>query len=389
MSETNQNQIFYCTSCVNNQTIRLIKREDGQEYGCPRCHSRYAFNNSNELIRTAQTGGIGGQPSSFGPGSSPLFKGRGKQRGTGFNKDMETQIDVLMSRTHNPAPLDPERNMEKRLEPFHTQGEEDSIPYNLSLTERNKLNRKKEIRRREKYYADAADRVDHNTVQYIKENFQPREDQITSREIALETRRVHKPGVNRDVREDQVPDQIAPTRRHSIANNVITHGHPPYIGVKDDEDARDPFAPKLTDMQNQLTTVTGPTYDTNAGLEEWLTDASKEDFGGGTGYGTDTNLDQGNNLLDSMGNMAAQETPPIPSAIPPKSNTPNNINNTSASLEQQLDDLLKQKSQRAPSLPYPVEGEDNWKDQGKEKSGISDNYPDTTPEGAVPLPSMI
>ena len=161
---------YFCENCgVSNQS-KLIKNSE-DIFGCPRCHSKFSFSNGI-MIRTAQFGGSMPKPTMFGPGSSPVFKNT-SNRSRGINIKFESSLDAVMSTTHRPAPIDPERNVEKRLEQFHTQGEENDINYELSAKERRQLKLRKEIRRREKFYEDAAKRVDQNTVHFIKENFQP------------------------------------------------------------------------------------------------------------------------------------------------------------------------------------------------------------------------
>jgi len=102
--------------------------------------------------RIANFGGVGGQPGSFAPGGSPLFRGGPSGPSYGINNfSGDVSLDSLMSRSNNPDILGFERPLENLLETFHNDVEEDSIPYLLDFDERLQLKRKNKIRAKEAY----------------------------------------------------------------------------------------------------------------------------------------------------------------------------------------------------------------------------------------------
>ncbi len=235
----------YCNKCAS--ATKLIKKSE-INFGCPRCHSQFEIDNGK--IVTAQFGGNIAKPTMSGPGSSPLFKGlSNKNRGT--NTRFETSIDTILSRTHRPAPIDPERNVEKRLEQFHVHFEDDSIPYELDIKERARLKVRQDIRRREKFYEDAANRVEENSVQYIKENFHPSPEHVQSLEESLSSRRKYEKVKEKSINDDESPDQIAPTRRHSVAKNT-------YLTTVFDSNVSDTDADYKTQSLNPKFLTVGP-----------------------------------------------------------------------------------------------------------------------------------
>lgn len=255
----------YCDKC--SISTKLVKKANTNTYGCPRCHTQFELQNDN-LIRTAQFGGNMAKPTMHGPGSSPIFNGL-KRPSQGVNSKYETSIDNIISRTHNPAPLDPERNMEKRLEIFHTQAEEDAIPYNLSPKERQRLKVRKEIRRREKFYEDAAKRIDTNTVEYIKNNFNPSENQVSSIEEQLSSKRKYEDAKPTSISDDVSPKQIGPERRHATATK---HGitSPWFNSTSEEPFADNNYNPRLLKDNFPYTSQYGELIKSNKNLDNFL-----------------------------------------------------------------------------------------------------------------------
>lgn len=105
------------------------------------------------MNKIAQFGGVGGQSSPFAPGGSPMFRGQPSFNGNGginnFSKDVS--LDGLMGRTRNPHVLGIEQPFEQMLEIFHDGFESDAEQYLLDPSERQKLKRKKLIRKKEEW----------------------------------------------------------------------------------------------------------------------------------------------------------------------------------------------------------------------------------------------
>lgn len=256
----------YCEKC-STKTV-LIRKADSNNFGCPRCHSQFELDDNNS-IRLAQFGGNMAKPTMHGPGSSPVFKGLNRSN-QGINSKYETSIDHIISRTHNPAPLDPERNLEKRLEIFHTQAEEDMIPYKLKPKERVRLQIRKQIRRREKFYEDAAKRIDTNTVEYIKDHFAPSENQITSIEEQLSSKRKYEDNKPSSISEDESPEQIRPERRHSIAKTKHGLTSPFFNQSSEEPFAENNYNPKLLKDNFPYTSQFGELPTSNKKLNDYL-----------------------------------------------------------------------------------------------------------------------
>lgn len=170
----------------------------------------------DDALRVAQYGGRGGGGGMYGPGGTPQQGGGGTAGGLGrawndFNTD--ANFEARLESVHKPAAIDPERNIEKRLECQHVLAEEDQINYELSFAERMKLKRRQQIHRREKFLEDAAKRIDENSPSYIREKFHDKKHTLTPFEQTLESRRLQP---DYSALEELQP-QIKPTRRHTVA----------------------------------------------------------------------------------------------------------------------------------------------------------------------------
>jgi hypothetical protein len=368
---------YFCENCgVSNQS-KLIKNSE-DNFGCPRCHSKFSFSNGI-MIRTAQFGGSMPKPNMFGPGSSPLFKNT-SNRSRGINIKFESSLDAVMSTTHRPAPIDPERNLEKRLEIFHTQHEEDNIPYNLSSKERFKLKQLKEIRRREKFYEDAAKRELENSVEYIKKNSEPAEEVMKTLEESLSSRRKYEGHREQSIAKDESPEQIKPERRHTVAGK---HGITiPFSSPVSDSDADENDFADNNYNENYLTDFLAKgAYDaenlTNKQVDEDLRQEAKglADY---LGAGKDTNVF--NFPMPDEGPGSNAQAFNLPSPLK------NYFNPGDTTIEEGLNGLMKSKSEPAPQLTGPDVNIEEW--LGKGPKGVFENYniPASGVLGLTPMP---
>jgi hypothetical protein len=360
----------YCNKCAS--TTKLIKKSE-INFGCPRCHSQFEIDNGK--IVTAQFGGNIAKPTMHGPGSSPLFKGlSNKNRGT--NTRFETSIDTILSRTHRPAPIDPERNVEKRLEQFHVHSEEDAIPYELDIKERARLKIKKEIRRREKFYEDAANRVEENSVQFIKENFHPSKEQVTSLEELLSSRRKYEKVKEKSITQDEASEQIQPSRRHTVARNTaITTVFDSSISDTDADYRSQSYNPKFTQI-GPFDGVYGGTLTTNLQLDAYL---DSENFDLGLFINKTTNSFDFPDLDETYSSDFLSSDLPslIITEFDPSDDT----------IEEALTKLMQNPDiENLPQIKAPQEiNRDKQTNRGKEPRNPFESYP-INPNATTPLP---
>ena len=395
-----------CPLC-SNLRVALVRR-DQHAFTCPACHTTFA-EVPLSLTRTAQYGGKSGGSNSGGgwaPGSSPFGKGGGS--GSSINQHVVDEgLDAIMSRTHMPMPIDPTRNMEKRLEPMHNQTEEDEIPYHLSLNERMRLRIQKEIRRRDKAVSDCADSIHKNSPAYIQEHFQPKQEHMQGMEENLEKRRFYKDNAKKDPREDESPPQDKPTRIHSVASlqhrlqrtageDDIIRGTGRMQGDGSEED--DPEDPTNIENQRRHNIPMGrtPLLTEGSDLDNYLQKSGTEDWGGSSMNGNPGSDVSGPNAttlisdypgMDEIGDHSAPKTPGIASPVnsPETANNPGNsvgagggssygsVNDPYQGIESKMDKLHRE-PQGPPHDPYSSWSESDWKNQGKEPQGLSDTY---------------
>lgn len=165
-----------------------------------------AINNKN--IKTAAGfGGVGGAGSgAWSPGGNPISKG-GQTPGN-FNHFVDdASFEVIISRIHQYAPDDPERNMEARLVSQHTYKEDDAVNNLdiLDMDERNAYKLRSKLRAHKHMLEKAATQMQAN----------PHHEKIqnSTMEESLKARRKYKDGQKFDY-EDDVPAQIKPERVH-------------------------------------------------------------------------------------------------------------------------------------------------------------------------------
>jgi hypothetical protein len=350
----------------------LIKKSENN-FGCPRCHSQYELNDGK--IVTAQFGGNIAKPTMYGPGSSPLFKGlSNKNRGT--NTRFETSIDTIISRTHRPAPLDPERNVEKRLEQFHVHSEDDLIPYELDIKERARLKVKKDIRRREKFYEDAANRIEENSVEFIKEHFHPAPEQLQSLEESLSSRRKYEKIKEKSITEDEASEQIQPSRRHTVARNTaITTVFDNTMSDTDASHKSQSFNPKFL-TTGPFDGVYGGTLTTNLQLKKYLDEKN-------TDLSSFMNVTTNSFDFPELDETYSSDFLPSDLASP----SVKKFDPSDDTIEEGLDELLPNPDiQNLPQIKSPQEiNRDKQTGSGKEPRNPFEAYP-IIPVGTAPLP---
>jgi hypothetical protein len=165
-----------------------------------------AINNKN--IKTAAGfGGVGGAGSgAWSPGGNPISKG-GQTPGN-FNHFVDdASFEVIISRIHQDAPDDPERNMEARLVSQHTYKEDDAVNNLdiLDMDERNAYKLRSKLRAHKHMLEKAATQM--------KADPHHEKIQNSTMEESLKARRKYKDGQKFDY-EDDVPAQIKPERVH-------------------------------------------------------------------------------------------------------------------------------------------------------------------------------
>ena len=173
-------------------------------------------------IKTAQFGGVGGGYSKpYSPGSSPLSKGGGAPIGVNDNTDDNNTLNRQIERTH----LDPnmsDDNLEKRLsDSYHKSYEKDNINYQLTPEERIRAKFRAKLHGMHQDLQAHADSIYKNSPEYIRQNFQPKPEHVSTYEQQLENRHQYKAKQKFDY-EDEIVPQIKPSRVHySISEKDI------------------------------------------------------------------------------------------------------------------------------------------------------------------------
>ena len=364
---------YFCENCGDSHPTKLIKNASTDIYGCPRCHSKFS-DTSGKIQRVAQFGGQMPRPNGFGPGSSPVFNGT-STKNRGVNIRFESSIDSVISRTHRPAPIDPERNVEKRLEQFHTQGEENDINYELSPKERRQLKLRKEIRRREKYYEDAAKRVDQNKVHYIKENFQPAPEFMMTREEALAQKRKYESLEPKSIQDDESPEQMKPERRHSLSQ--VKHGLTTVFDNPTSETDNN-YNPGMLTYWPMVGNY-GGSFQNQKQLDHYLNDQEMRNIN----EFTNNNSNAFTFPLPEEDYGSYSMPANLPSTVKKYDFDPNDTN-----LEEGLQSLSDPNSpDKLPQITVQDVNIDKYKLQGKEPNGVFEKYP-ASPAGLVGITPM-
>jgi hypothetical protein len=341
------------------------------------------------MDRTAQFGGVGGGGSGYAPGGSPL--GRGNMAGGGYDVNRyisDRSLDAILRQVHNPAPIDPERNMEKRLEDQHQYAEDDLIPYDLSHAERERLKIRKQIRQREQSYEEAARSIRENSPAYIKEHFTPKEQHITPFNVQLQSRRKTDDKVRIvDPREDQVPPQIKPSRFHPVLSQTqldrVAHQISRPNQITDEDSNELNWADKARRTQ-PLGLGSTPLLETGMELDQYLEDSANQDWGGQKSMSNEPtaafdfeNPDEfslfrnpgGASLPSSIGELAED----VVNGFGRKSEDDilDIADDPFMSLETKLEKTNRAKPERAPADNFP---ENRWELHENEATGIQDSY---------------
>lgn len=285
---------------------------------------------SSKNIKTAQFGGVGGggSGSPFAPGRSPIGRG-GTNRGGGelnIYIDEDDSWEKVNSRTHKHLQDNNinDDNLEKQLTPMH-KFNDGELNYHLNPLERLKLKCRMHLHNFAKSLDEHAQSINKNSVKYIKEHFQPKEEHMVPLEVRLQERRHFDDSKKRTHKyEDEIPEQIKPERYHPvISSSKFTKIAKQYGYENDYQDYdyptsrrneftdTDPGEPKNPFREVQLHyTPDGQYKDLLSetgfeGLEQKLNDGDKANRSNYTsGYGEETLLD--NQYPDSVW------IPPIP-----------------------------------------------------------------------------
>ena len=237
------------------------------------------------MERAAQYGGVGGGHSPFAPGGSPLGRGYGVGGGWDINRYVaDRSLDAILEGMHDPAPIDPERNLEKRLEDQHQRAEEDLIPYDLTPAERERLKIRKEIRRREQFYEEAARSIRENSPAFIQQHFTPKEEHITPLNVQLQSRRkTDDKAYVKDPREDEVPPQIKPSRFHPVISQT-QNGRSAHLISRpneiNDENSEELNWANKARITYPLGLGSTPLLELGVNLDDYLEDSANQNWGG-------------------------------------------------------------------------------------------------------------
>ena len=184
------------------------------------------LNIMSKNIKTSQFGGVGGgySGSPYQPGGSPLA--RGGSKGVAYDVNSvwgdENTLEKLISKTHPDADYS-DRNIESRLTPQHEYQEENKNYY-LDPKERLRARFREELHAHKQLLEDHAKSLQENSVEYIKNNYAPKEEHMLTMEQQLKQRRKYSdnPKQNYFKYEDDIPELIQPERTHPVLskNNI-------------------------------------------------------------------------------------------------------------------------------------------------------------------------
>ena len=341
------------------------------------------------MERQSQYGGVGGGQSPFAPGGSPMGRGYGSGGGLDINKYVvDESFDAVLEQVHNPAPIDPERNIEKRLEEQHVFAEENAIPYDLSFEERQRLKIRNEIRRREQFYEDAAKSIAKNSPSYIQNNFQPSESHITPFNVLLQSRRKNNDeSYVRDPREDDIPPQIKPTRYHPV---LSSNGHDrlAYLISRpneiNDEDSDEVNWANKARVTFPLGLGSTPVLNLGSELDEYLDQVSKQNWGGQKSTSNEPSVGFDFHEPDEFTLLHEPDTKNLPSSIGElaedvvngmgrldKENDYGIVDSPFVTLEAKLEATNRAEPERSPSDVFPG---NKWQLHKDEPTGILDSY---------------
>jgi hypothetical protein len=388
-----------CKECHN-----ICHLNDDKYYECDACGAQWDINvlkqneasSKNTNIRISYYGGIGQMTHTWGPGAGTAGYNKNSKGMNVNNLFPDIGLDGRFGPSRKNFQFDPNRNMEKMLEPQHKYNEDNKIPYNLDPKERTRLKIMQEVHRREQFYKQVADSMDKNSVKYIQKNFHPKPEHMVTMENLLVTR--HKIKNEKHQREDDVPAQIKPERYHPVAcadltlrlaDTYIQHGlntifDPP---SEDDDETRrsDPYnirdiryknpqlgeTPVLTkgsEMDQYLNDIAfGPSsYDNPGAHQETMAydHPGPDEYGYNQAPTTEIDTPSQININDTLQNLSDEDSPFL-------------------SLEQKMDSLNKPKTPDSlPTDKNPFRGWPlSYEDQDEERNNQTANpyrHPDMT-----------
>ena len=387
--------------------------------------------------RVAQYGGVGGGQSRPGtPGGSSFGGGSTGGGGFAWNPSADSNLEIMMGRARQAEEdHEPERCMETRLEMLHSpsRAEDDATPYGpygredgLSFEERRRLRIKREVHRRNDYYAEAAQRAKENTIPYIQEHFKARPEHLHTREELLEARRHNKdeplppmtpiPGTAQNipirglsVRAATIPfgiERIAAPVLHRATQTIFDNTH--------DDNESPTYQPDP--RYNRPMVGNTPVLENGAQLDGYLNQSATADWGGAAGPNESTWLDslnasQGSEQRSTINPMLEAQHYGDPKAsgtngwivtpiIDRKKGQPGQPNQPPAPGQPNQGQEAALEASRAPLkngfMPFPLprdpysqQNKDAWEGglTGKEPRGTEDAYPSKN-NGAPALARM-
>lgn len=185
------------------------------------------MSSNKKNIRTAAGfGGIGGAGSApYSPGGSPIAKG-GQVPGAYNQFITDAGFEAVLARTHNPLPIDPERNFEQRLVPMHTSKEDDAIG-NIDILdpyERERLKFRAMLRKVKSDHEHEAELLKlHDYSVGNMKNYMDKPGSFVTLEDSLSKRRKYENYKETSINDDLATEQIKPERYHPVlskSNNV-------------------------------------------------------------------------------------------------------------------------------------------------------------------------
>ena len=222
----------------------------------------------------AQFGGgnLGFNPTA--PGGLGFGKGPGAMGAGQINRYYETPLDNNFHRKFDPSYSDDKINLEKRLEIFHSDIENDKKGVALTDKQRTELDKSDKKLRFEKKVSELPEK-DRTPEKVLEVCF----------EVLLSAARTNDDSEKHPF-EDHNPPTIRPSRRHSLSQKqtlaIITDrmlGTSPFLGYEEDDDQRSPF-----DILKFTTPPDGSKrfheYKDGKGVMDWINAPYDEDFNG-------------------------------------------------------------------------------------------------------------
>ena len=219
------------------------------------------FGGGNIAFNPTAPGGVG-----FGRGPGAMGAGQ-------INRYYETPLDANFHRKFDPSYFDDKINIEKRLEIFHSDLENDVKGTKLEKGERTDLDKSDKKLRYERIVTPEKKEKEDVPEEVIEVCF----------EALLNVARMNDD--SKHPFEDENPPQVKPSRRHTMSNKkiaIITDrmlGTSPFYGYEEDDAERSPF-----DILKFTTPMDGSKrfhgYKDGKEVMDWINHPYDEDFGG-------------------------------------------------------------------------------------------------------------